>query len=73
MIKRVSGFALNSGSLLSKLLECHVTNVVTYDCTIEPFRKGPPKVRRFSGRLREVIGYKNRTEEGLFREKVPTN
>ena len=38
-------------------MECHVTNVVTYDYTIEPFRKGPPKMRRFSGRLREVIGY----------------
>ena len=73
MVKRFSGSALNSGSLLSKLLECHVTNVVTYDCTIEPFRKGPPKMNRFSDRLREVIGYENRTEEGLFREEVPTN
>ena len=66
MAKRVSGSALNFGSLLSKLLECHVTNVVTYDYTIEPVRKGPPKMRRFSGRLREVIGYENRTAEGLF-------
>ena len=40
-------------------MECHVTNVVTYDYTIETFRKGPPKMRRFSGRLREVIGYEN--------------
>ena len=54
-------------------MECHVTNVVTHDYTIEPFRKGPSKMRRFSGRLREVIGYENRTEEGLLREEVPTN
>ena len=33
-------------------------------------RKRPPKLQRLSGRLREVLVYKNRTTGGLFREKV---
>ena len=35
--------------------------------------KRPPKVRRFSGRLRKVVSYENRTTRGVFREKVPTS
>ena len=33
----------------------------------------PPKMRRFSGRLREVIAYKNRHTGSLFREEVPAH
>ena len=33
-------------------------------------RKRPPKMYRLSGRLREVVAYKNRTLRGLFREEV---
>ena len=33
-------------------------------------RKRPPKMYRLSGRLREVVAYKNRTSRGLFREEV---
>ena len=33
-------------------------------------RKRPPKMQRLSGRLREVVAYKNRTTGGLFREEV---
>ena len=32
-------------------------------------RKRPPKTQRLSGRLREVVVYKNRTTGGLFREE----
>ena len=30
-------------------------------------------MRRFSGRLRKVASYENRTTRGVFREKVPTS
>ena len=33
-------------------------------------RKRPPKMQRLSGRLREVVAYKNRTSRGLLREEV---
>ena len=36
-------------------------------------RKRPPKMQRLSGRLREVVVYKNRTIGGLFREEVQTH
>ena len=32
-------------------------------------RKRPPKMQRLSGRLREVVVYKNRTTGGIFREE----
>ena len=35
-----------------------------------PVRKRPPKMRIFSGRLREVVAYQNRTTGCLFREDV---
>ena len=31
---------------------------------------GEPKMQRLSGRLREVVVYKDRTTGGLFREEV---
>ena len=34
------------------------------------FRKRPPKMQRLSGRLLEVVAYKNRTSRGLLREGV---
>ena len=34
------------------------------------FLKRPPKMQKLSGRLREVVVFKNRTTEGLFREEV---
>ena len=30
----------------------------------------PPKIQRLSGRLQEVVVYKNQTKEGLFQEEV---
>jgi len=32
--------------------------------------KRPPKIQRLSGRLREVVIYKNQTTGGLFQEEV---
>ena len=32
--------------------------------------KRPPKMQKLSGRLREVLVFKNRTTGGLFREEV---
>ena len=64
MVERVSVSALNSGILLSKLL----TRMPCYSLPKETIQNG-----RFSGRLREVIAYENRTAEGLFWEEVSTN
>ena len=36
-------------------------------------RTRPPKMQRLSGRLWEVVDYKNRTTQGLFREEVQTH
>ena len=36
-------------------------------------RKPPPKMKRLSGRLRELVAYKNGTTGGLFREEVQTH
>ena len=33
---------------------------------------GAPKMRRFSGPLRDMVAYEKRTKKGLFQEELPT-
>ena len=44
---------------------------VLYVRTVEASRKQPPKMQRLSGRLREVVIYKNRTTRGTLLRSDP--